>query len=174
MVADRRGLTDLADIPATGTRTSVWFGLAVLTPVLIWVYATARQTLESVSVSAGFVQETVRMLSLVLALALPVSLPWFANSRSWADTLLGPLLVVLIPLPLVTVLWLATDLNLLTLLMPIAAIAVIMVAMSAVLRLLALIAGGFTAVTIVQTALSLATAGLVWALRENWLEWLLS
>jgi hypothetical protein len=162
-------LKKFADIH--GARVSVLFGLAVLLPVLIWVYATAWQALGSVADSAAFTLNTIRTLSLVLALGVPVSLPWFANSPDWNDTLFGPLMVALIPLPLLTVLWLTGDLKFLVLLLPLAGIAIIMMTLSVILRLLAAGGGNSPALTLVQTSVSILVAGVAWALRDEWLAW---
>lgn len=172
MATDRQQLKKSADIPGAGARVSVLFGLAVLLPILIWVYATALQTLGTVPDSAAFTLSTVRMLSLVLALSVPVSLPWFASSPDWSDTLFGPLMVVLVPLPLLTVLWLTGDLKFLVLLLPLTGIALTMMTLSAVLRFFAAGGRNFPAVTLVQTTISVVVAGLAWALRNEWLAWL--
>lgn len=172
MATDRQQLKKSAYIHGAGARTSVLFGLAVLLPVLTWVFATALQTLGTVPDGAAFTLSTVRMLSLVLALSVPISLPWFASSSDWGDTLFGPLLVVLIPLPLLTVLWLTSDLKFSALLLPLAGIALIMMSLSAGLRLLAAWGGNSSAVTLVQTTISVVVAGLAWALRDEWLAWL--
>jgi hypothetical protein len=162
-------LKKFADI--SGARVSVLFGLVVLLPVLIWVYATVGQALGSVSDSAAFTLNTVQMLSLVLALGVPVSLNWFANSPDWNDTIFGPLMVILIPLPLLTVLWLTGDLKFLVLLMPFAVIGLIMMTLSVILRLLAAGGRNFSAVTLVQISVSVVVAGVAWALRDEWLAW---
>ena len=134
MVTDRQQLSASADVPGAAARVSVLFGLAVLLPVLTWVSATAMQSLGSGPNGAAFTLSTVRILSLVLALSVPVSLPWFANSRSWSDTVFGPTMVVLVPLPLLSVLWLTGDVKFVALLLPLAGIALIMMTLSAGLR----------------------------------------
>ena len=172
MVTDRQQLRVSVDVPGAAARVSVLFGLAVLLPVLTWVSATAMQALGSGSDGATFTLSTVRMLCLVLALSVPVSLPWFANSRSWSDTVFGPLLVVLVPLPLWTVLWLTGDLDFMVLLLPLAGIALIMMTLSAGLRFLSADGRSMPAMTLIQTAISVAVAGLAWTLRDQWLGWL--
>jgi hypothetical protein len=162
-------LNKFADIP--GARVSVSFGLALLIPVLIWVYATAGPALGSVPDGVAFTLKTVRMLSLVLALGVPVSLPWFANSPDWNDTIFGPLMVTLIPLPLLTVLWLTGDLRFLVLLLPSVGIALIMMTLSVIQRLVAAGIRNLSAVTLVQNSISILAAGVAWALRDEWLAW---
>ena len=153
-------------------RNGVLFGLLLLLPLLVWAYASGKQALGSLAGNMEFTLATLRLTTLTLALCLPLALPWFARSPSWGDTLGGPLLVTLIPLPLLLVLWLSGDLPPLALLLPLAAIALVMMALAAGLRLLANAFGHsqFTAVTDATTTVIIA--GAAWALHDHWLVWL--
>jgi hypothetical protein len=168
MAADRRRLTPAAD----GARIGVAFALVVLLPLLAWVFATGMQTLGTLSDNTAFTLNTVRMITLVLALSMPVCLPWFADCARWSDTLSGPLLVAMVPLPLVTVLWLTGDLNPWKLVLPLVAVAGIMAVLCAGLRLLHTALRPAADLTLPHAAVTVTAAGVAWALRDTWLAWL--
>lgn len=170
MVTDREQLNKSPAVFGTGT--SVLFGLAILFPVLLWISATVVQTLGSAAGGSVFSMNMVRMIILVLALGVPVSLPWFAGNPSWVDTLCGPLMVVLIPLPLMTVLWLTGDARFMILLAPWAAVALFMLMLATGLRLLSALIRDFQTLALTHTAITVVVVGMAWALRNEWLAWL--
>lgn len=156
---------------AATPRSAVLFGLLLLLPLLVWVYASGREALGSLAGNMEFTLATLRITTLTLALCLPLALPWFARSPRWSDTLCGPLLVALIPLPLLLVLWLTGDLPPLTLLLPPAAVALVMMTLAAALRLLTTAIGNSPFSIMADSAITITITGAVWALRDLWLGW---
>lgn len=163
--------TDHRQLTCTAAGTSVAFGLVVLLPLLAWVFAAGMQTLGTLADNTAFTVGTARTITLVLAMSVPLCLPWFAHTARWSDTLFGPLLVALMPLPLLTVLWLTGDLNPLTLLLPLTVTAAIMMALAAGLRLLDAVIRTKAVATLAHSAVTVTVAGMAWAMRDTWLAW---
>jgi len=172
MANDHQRLTTSAHRSGAGPRTGALFGLAVLIPMLVWATFSALQTMRAVPDSAVFTTNTLRTVALVLALSVPVCLPWFARSIEWRDTLCGPPTVVLISLPLLTVVWLSGDFDYRTLLIPPVSIALVMMTLAATLRLLVGPIHGSPALRLVPVVVVAIVVGLVWALRDEWTAWL--
>lgn len=163
---------DQPQLKAAAARSAVMFGLLLLLPLLAWTYASGRAALGSLVGNMVFTLATVRLTTLTLALCLPLALPWFARRQSWSDTLCGPLLVALIPLPLLLVLWLSGDLSPQALLLPLAAVALVMAVLAAALRLLTAAIVNPPLLAAADAAITVAVAGAAWALRDIWLAWL--
>jgi len=172
MANDHQRLTTSARTSGAGTRTAALFGLAVLIPMLAWASFSALQTMRAVPDSAVFTMSTFRTIALVLALSVPICLPWFARSTEWRDTLCGPPTVVLISLPLLTVVWLSGDFGSLTLLIPPVSIALVMMTLAATLRLLVGPIHSSPALRLAHVAIVAIVVGSVWALRDKWTAWL--
>jgi hypothetical protein len=157
--------------PAAGPRTSGLLALALLVPLLAWTSVTALEVLGQAEAGGGFAQRTLRTLLLVQALVIPLLLPWFVRTARWRDSLPGPLLILLVPLPLLVVLMLAGELGLSDLLLPTLLLALAIVILGACLRLLTSPLRQ-AAAHLVQTALSLLTSGMIWAFRDTWPQWI--
>jgi len=172
MANDHQRLTTSARPSGAGPRTGALFGLVVLVPMLVWASFSALQAMRAIPDSAVFTMSTLRTIALVLALSVPVCLPWFAHSTEWRDTLCGPPTVVLISLPLLTVVWLSGDFDPRTLLIPPVSIALVMMTLAATLRLLVGPIHSSPALTLVHVAIVAIVVGSVWALRDEWTAWL--
>ena len=172
MANDHQRLMTSAHASGAGPRTGAFFGLAILIPMLVWASFSALQTMRAVPDSAIFTMSTLRTVALVLALSVPVCLPWFARSIEWRDTLCGPPAVILISLPLLTVGWLSGDFDLRTLLIPPVSIALVMMTLAATLRLLVGPIHSPPALTLVQIAIVAIVVGSVWVFRDEWTAWL--
>jgi len=172
MAIDHQRLTTSAHTFAAGPRTGAFFGLTVLIPMLVWASFSALQTMRAVPDSAVFTMSTLRTIALVLALTVPVCLPWFARSIEWRDTLCGPPTVILISLPLLTVVWLTGDFDPRTLLIPPASIALVMTTLAAALRLLVGPIHSSPALRLVHIAIVAIVVGSVWTFRDEWTAWL--
>ncbi len=85
------------------TRTGLNLALLYSVPVLLWAAGVANEGSTPV---ADIALQCAGILFLVQALSVALIAPWYATQNRLQDGLVGLLIVLLVPLPLLSIIWL--------------------------------------------------------------------
>lgn len=155
-------------------RPCVMIGAAYSLPVIVWSLATAANAMAAVQPVSPFILQAMTALICLQALAVALIMPVVSISGDYRTSLFSALLLLSVPLPVFTFVWLATQLSL----------AVIIEVQLLIFGAAMLLIGAGRALSLSKlgrqvrpyalAGLQLTAAMLVWVFRDAGSRWLLT
>jgi len=99
-------VTDSPRLNPDNTPADLNLALSYSVPVLLWAAGVAGLADESSTPVSDVASQSAETLFIVQALSITLIAPWYATQGRLTDALIGLLIVVVIPLPLLSVIWL--------------------------------------------------------------------
>ena len=150
-------------------RDSLYLGLLYSLPLMLWVAGQLDPTPGGSGADVAL--RCAQILVLVQSIMLACVAPWYAWDSRWQDGLTGLLIVLLVPLPLVAVIWLTGAADASTLVLAQAGLVSLAALLLALGKLVAhaVPSGVFSAIAV--TSLQVCAVAAAWILRHEWLAW---
>ncbi len=146
-------------------QTGLLLGLAYSMPVVVWTLTQAAATHSGSFDAAVWASQVLLILQ---ATAVALWTPWYGRESPWASALTGMLLLILVPLPLITILWLTGTWSLTVIARAEVTLLIFAAALLFGIRALARLPVSSITSAIAQLV---GIVGL-WAFRDDWLGWL--
>jgi len=152
-------------------RSSYITGFMICLPLLIWTWG-SMACAETVVNATLIINQALDVLWCLQFTAIILSVPWFIREHSALDCYVANLCVILIPLPFVSLAWLASAISFLFIIKMIAVLLV--VSLVTVVLVLALNQWPLFAILPVRLdmPLCLIASAIFWNKSEQWLNWL--
>ncbi len=152
-------------------RSSYVTGFTICLPLLIWTWGSIACT-EAALNAALIINQALNVLWCLQITAIILSAPWFIREHSALECYFANGCVILIPLPFVSLAWLASAVSFLVIIKIIAVqLAVSLVTVTLVLQLKHGLV--FTKMPVrVDMPLCLIAAAIIWNTSDQWLNWL--
>ena len=155
----------------TAMRSGYVTGFMICLPLLIWTWGSIACTEMAVNVTL-IINQALDVLWCLQITAIILTVPWFIREHAALECYFANLCVILIPLPFVSLAWLASALSFLFIIKIIAVqLVVSLVAVALVSQLKHWLL--FTIMPIrLDMPLCLIASAIIWNTSDQWLSWL--
>ncbi len=152
-------------------RSSYVTGFMICLPLLIWTWGSIACA-ETVVNATLIINQAIDVLWRLQMTAIILSVPWFIREHSAFECYFANLCVILIPLPFMSLAWLASAISFLFIIKIIAVqLAISLVTVALVLPLKQGL--HFTGIPVrLDMPLCLIASAIIWKTSEQWLNWL--